>query len=152
MSTDRFADAEALALEALEIRRAKLPPDHPHIAGSLLVLGRILLRNNAAASEPLLREALTISKDKLPAEHRQVVTAQIELGHCLTSLERFEEAEVLLLDVHITIKRAFDGSDGSSLPPLILERLVSLYTAWNRPSDAERYRDLQRNSIIQDGG
>lgn len=145
VSTGRFAEAEPLAREALETRRAKLPDNHPRIAGSLLVLGRILLgQDDAVSAEPLLRQALAISTRKLPAGHRQVVTAQMELGSCFATLERFDEAETLLLAAYANMNKESVQSKDGSLISKLLERLVDLYTARGNLAEAARFAAQRR--------
>ncbi len=144
-SIGRFAEAELMARQALEIRHAKLPKDHPRVAGSLLVLGKTLLwQGDAVSAQPLLREALAISTGKLSAEHRQVVTAQMELGSCLTILERFDEAEALLLTAYANMRKESVQTNTVALRSKLLERLVDLYAARGDPTEAARYAAERR--------
>ena len=56
---DRFAEAESLAREALEMTRAELGPRHPASVSALSVLGELLKKTGRATeAEPLLREAV----------------------------------------------------------------------------------------------
>ena len=127
--------------EALAIRRTWLSPNHPRLASSLALLGRILVRkNNPHDAEPLLRESVAIYNESMPPGHRSTVQAQSELGNCLVALGEYEQAEDLLLESHGLISAEL--SPGDPLARKSLTRMVRLYEAWGKPRQAAPYRDL----------
>ena len=60
------------------------------------------------------------------------------LGSALTSLERYEEAEALLLDARASLKDV-PGPQGREAKATVT-RLRTLYEAWRRPDKAAEVR------------
>ena len=63
---------------------------------------------------------------------------------CLTRLERFEEAEPLLLNSYRAI--ADQPYVSATRKRESLERIVTLYEAWGKAELVERWRDQLRNA------
>jgi tetratricopeptide (TPR) repeat protein len=140
MGQRKFEEAEALAREALPT----LQNCHPFLhANGLLTLGRILMAaGRAAEAEPFLREALAIRRQLLLSGHPRVARAESLLGECLTALQRYAEAEPLLLAGYETLHRD-DQIKLWWLPRWrreAHERLVKLYEAWGKPDKAQEWR------------
>jgi hypothetical protein len=80
--------------------------------------------------EPLLLEAVTIARARL--SEGDLLRAQVlsRYGACLTALERFPEAEAVLLEARRGIEVAF----GDDHPQAVeLSSLIDdLYTVWDR--------------------
>jgi serine/threonine-protein kinase len=134
-----FDRAEDLYRTALATLRARLPDNHSRLGDVLSDLGRLHLdTNRPAAAVPLLREGHSIRHDQLGADHDNTLSTQVQLGTALTELGRFDEAESVLLAVHRTLRSRDRAGD---LLPTTRRRLVRLYDAWDRPADAEPYRD-----------
>jgi tetratricopeptide (TPR) repeat protein/predicted Ser/Thr protein kinase len=126
--------------EALAI----LPADSAQWAQALGLLGRLHLEHgDAPVAEPLLRTALERSQQTLGAGHRRTVLAERDLACCLTALGRFDDAEPLLLESYPQIKAAFGDRHRETVRAV--EALVRLYTDWDKPSEADRYRALLPN-------
>ena len=133
-SVGEYDEAEALCREALAIRADR--PGHPRAATSMVVLARVHLgRDDAAGAELLLREAVAIYAAKVPAEDRRSIRAASELGRCLTALERFEEAESLLLESVELMEKSMISDP--TLRRETIERIDGLYRAWGRPEVLE---------------
>jgi tetratricopeptide (TPR) repeat protein len=133
----KLDEAEALAHEAMQVLQEPRPEDH---ADGLVCLGAILTAaGNATEAEPRLREGLKIRRDVLPKGHRAVAEAESLLGGCLTALQRYAEAEPLLLTGYEALQK------DDAAPPRVLreahERLVKLYEAWDKPDKAQEWRD-----------
>ena len=79
-----------------------------------------------------------------PGDWRTAETISV-LGGCLVALERFEEAEALLLESYPVLRERRPRRDWRAIQTL--ERLVRLYTAWDRPDEADRYR-----AILEEAG
>jgi serine/threonine protein kinase/predicted Zn-dependent protease len=140
MVQGKFVEAEALAREALPTSQEFGAYLH---AWALLNLSEILMATGRAAeAEPLLREALAIRRQLLFAGHPRVANAESMLGGCLTALQRYAEAEPLLLAGYETLHRA-DQLKLWALPRWrrkAHERLVKLYEAWDKPDKAQEWR------------
>jgi serine/threonine-protein kinase len=136
-----YEAAEGLYRQALELRRKKLPAGHPNIAGSLTWLGKLLTdRGNAQAGELLLREALEIRRRTLAAGDWQTAETESLLGACLTALQRYEEAEPLLVVSYTTLKARRGDQDRRTRRTL--QYLIDLYQAWGKLEKTAQYRTL----------
>ncbi len=121
--------------EALGILRT----DSADRAQALTLLGRLHLdHGDPAAAEALLRSAVALSERTLGVEHRRTALATRDLASCLVAQGRFADAEPLLLESYPLIRAAF-GEHGRETMRAV-EGLVQLYTAWDKPSEADRYR------------
>jgi hypothetical protein len=69
-------------------------------------------------------------------EHWVVANARSLYGVCLTRLERFEEAEVELLQAHALLA----DSGTTARRRRSAERLANLYAAWGKPEQTARWR------------
>lgn len=153
-----FDEAIALYRQVIALDRVTFGPDHVYVAVDLNNLAWALReKGDYAAAETVYREALPILKtelgaesvlrqgldirlDKLGAEHWQTGEAKSMLGRCLTALNRYDEAEPLLLDGYQTLEQALGAQDRSTLTAL--RRLVALYEASDQSAKASRYRAL----------
>jgi esterase/lipase superfamily enzyme len=80
-SREQLDEAEAAYREALKIRTARLPPEHPDLATSKAHLGALLkATGNLAEAEPLLQSALDIREKKLGPRHPDTVKSLDTLG------------------------------------------------------------------------
>ena len=130
-----LAAAAALFERVLAVRERALGPDHSLLARPLYNLGRLRLRlEDPRAAEPLLRRALALGRDREPHRKAEIIWPRIYLGRCLTALDRFQEAEDLLLE-----NMAEDDVDRPSTERT-RESLIDLYETMGRPRDAARER------------
>lgn len=138
-ATARYDAAEAAFRDALAIVRARYDAPHPRTAEVLVGLGTLYMhRELPDRAEPLLRDALAIRRDALGGEHRQTVEAQYQLGACLAALQRFEEAEALLLASHDVLVQSSAITTRDALHRVRSE-LAALYAAWGHPDQAVPY-------------
>ena len=87
------------------MQKARLPENHPEIAGVFNLLGRILAESGQCdRAEPLLRRSLAIRRERLPEGHWQTVKTQDMLAQCLVVQQRYEEAEKLFREI-TTLRR-----------------------------------------------
>ncbi len=126
---------------ALQIQRKELPPDHPDIAASVVLLVGIL--NNLGKekqAEDLIRDTITA----LRRVHREgafpIAKAESVLGATLVKQGRFAEAEPILQSSHKAIL-AMTESTSSWMAVESLMRMVSLYGEWGKPEEGRLYRD-----------
>ena len=92
-----------------------------------------------ADAEALLREKLEVLGRAVPPGHFQVALTRSDLGDLLMTRGEFAEAEPLLV-------AGFEGAMSSRRPTaerreLVRGRLVRLYEAMARPSEARKYRE-----------
>ncbi len=133
--------AEVTYRKALAIRRDVLPTGHPRIAYPLVAMAGIALRRgDAAIAEPLLREAVALWSDSFPSGHWLTADAKRRLGDCLSRLERYDEAESLLVS-SFEILREKRGLQAPRTQETA-RHLADLYRAWNRPEQEGMYRGM----------
>ena len=90
---------------------------------------------------PFLEEAARLRSESFGDAHRLTARSNAVLGECLAELGRYEESEQLLLAAHGVLA----SSEEEVRPEYkrhVLASLVKLYTAWKKPSTAEKYRKL----------
>ena len=134
-----YAAAEPLFREVLRIRRTLYPGPNVNVASALADLGRVLIdRGRCPEAETLLRECLSIRLQKLPPGHWLLDSTRSLLGDALTTQGKFDRAEPLLLEAHAGMK------DNPRAPAKrkreLLERLVRLYQAWDKPDQTARWQ------------
>lgn len=136
---NQLEEAEALFREALQIRRVALDAGHPHLTYSLLGLGQTLMaQQRPAEALPLLEEGLRIWETSLPATHWATAYLRGVTGACLTQLQRYPEAEILLQQALAALLEAVGAEN--SYTKTTAGHLVTLYEAWGKPAEGERYR------------
>lgn len=92
----RFAEAEALVRQALELREKNTPPDSPYIADALFNLAAVLRwQHRYAEAEPLLRRSLAIREKLYGVDNRDVLADMNALALALDGMGRSVEAEPL---------------------------------------------------------
>jgi len=135
------AEAEAMINATLEIYRAASGPQYINYPTALMVQGMIYHQTGRTAeAETLLREAVRIRAENAPETHFLRATANGALGEFLTAQSRFPEAESFLLSSYESLKKS--QAKNSPRTRLALERLATLYEAWNKPDQAASYRAL----------
>jgi tetratricopeptide (TPR) repeat protein len=117
----------------------------PEIVGDLIdraidvatALRRLDRRNDA---DMVLEQAMVMTRSLQDQHHLEVAAAHDRIGRRLQQLARFEQAEIQLRAAH-TVLRDHRG-DHCPYTVAAAQQLARLYTAWGRPVEAARYRDL----------
>lgn len=132
-------EAESLYGESLEIVRRQ-EPVNPYSLGMVLYDFATFLidRGEPLRAEPLLREALEAWNSTGIEGSWELAMAQGALGRCLTKLQRFEDAEALLLQSYEFGQANFGDFHDRALQPC--QYLAELYDAWNKPEQAAEWR------------
>ena len=135
----RNAEAAAWCRKVLALRGKTLMDSHPAVATAMAVLGRALGRmDSLKEGERWLRESWALRKATLPPGHFLIASSESILGEHLILAKRYPEAEARLLAGEAALVKA-RGEEA----PIIQDarkRLVSLYTAWDKPAEAARWR------------
>ena len=93
LNLGQFARADTLLTLALERRRARLGPDHPDVARSLVALGRLRLKQaRYDEAEQVTRDGLRIAGTHLPASREVVTDATASVGRILEERGAYEQA------------------------------------------------------------
>ena len=78
----------------------------------------------------------------LPATHRLIYSTEVDVGLCLTRLQRFAEAEPVLLDAASGLEKS--RGSGYRRTQEAYAALRDLYAAANRPDDSRRWAERLR--------
>ncbi len=136
-------EAEEKLRAALALYEGLIDPQHPDIAIAEMGLADLLVGEGERLTEA--SALANASRDKLARalgeEHWITAVSTSVAGAALSQLERFEDAEPLLLQSYQQLR------DASSTRPVYLRaalgRVVDLYTKWGKLEAAGHYRDLQ---------
>ena len=141
-----YERAERWCRDALDLRERVRRTGHPDIADSLHLLGEILIaRADFVGAEDRLRKALALRENETPSVPSRVAETQSVLGGCLVAEGRHEEAEPLLVDSFPIIRERWGEQQKHALTAL--DRIVSLYEAWNKPQKAAAFRAIRDQSM-----
>ena len=127
--------AEPLLLQALEIRQKSLKPNHPHIAVSLNVLGRLYLEQiEYTRAEPLLLQALEIPQ-KTPESARVAEMAPLlnNLARLYSAKEDFLKAGQLCQQAYTLCQETLGSSHPTAIEILEDLKRFELPTRLLRP-------------------
>ena len=127
----KLDEAESIFRQALAVAQRTLGADHTDTARIETNLGDLLAkRGKVQESERLLRESLRARQKILPGNHPDIFDSEARLGGVLAQEGHFQQAEPLLLSAW----HALDSTSTSLSPGklLTLEKIVEMYTAWNR--------------------
>lgn len=135
----QYARAVPMAREVLALRGKTLADTHPMVAFSMALLGRALgPLGQLEEGERWLRESYALRQRTVPAGHWLLASSRSTIGGHLVLAKRFREAESLLLAAERDLSQAL----GDKAPAVgeTRRRLVALYTAWQRPGDAQAWQ------------
>ncbi len=137
----KYVETEEVLGERLAVAQAHWPAGNWRIGNAYSSLGDLfLMLGDTARAEPFVRQRVEIYASALGADHGWTAHAKAVLGSCLTSLQRYAEAERLLLEGYTSLRAA--SGLGDRYTQDAVTRLVTLYRAWGRDEAAERYREL----------
>jgi len=127
--------------EALAISIELFGEDHPNVAYINSEFGRSLYYTGQyVEAQKLLRRSVEHHRKALPEGHWRLAYVQTDLGSCLTELARYADAEPQLLEAYESIKAKRGPQHDKTIETL--ERIVALYTAWDKPDQATEYRAI----------
>ncbi len=94
----------------------------------------------SAEADVILRDVIGQFNIASPQSHLLLAIASSIWGECLVALQRYDEAEPLLIESYQTLKT----SQGPHNPrtKVALRRLIALYESWQKPELASQYRAL----------
>jgi serine/threonine-protein kinase len=95
----------------------------------------------AADAKPILRECLGIREKKLPDDCVLFNTKSM-LGGALAGQDKFQEAEPFLIEGYHGMKEREEKipANAKTRLPEAIQRLVDLYTAWEKLEEAEKWK------------
>ncbi|MDJ0917980.1 MAG: serine/threonine-protein kinase [Woeseiaceae bacterium] len=125
-----------------------LSPRHPNRSFPLQGLG-VALNEKAEFEDalPVLEDALSIRREHFGENHRFTLQTKYEVGVSLTGLNRYPEAETLLVDAYANLASLRGETHRETL--LAANRLVELYEKWGQPLTAEEWQRTIRAAEAQ---
>jgi tetratricopeptide (TPR) repeat protein len=139
----RFAQAEPLFVQALEVRRRVLGEEAPLTLASLNNLASLYYdQGQLAQAEPLFVQALAALRRVEGEEHPHTLTTMDSLASLYLAQRQFAQAEPLLKSGYAVLKAHEAEIDDATRLRLAkaLERLVELYTKWDKPDEAAKWQ------------
>ncbi len=98
-------------------------------------------------AEALQREAVAGAAATLGAEHWMTAAFRGNLGKTLLLMQKYLDAERELLEAYRVLAAVLGRDNPKTVG--VLERILDLYTAWQRPLEMERYRALHPRLATQ---
>jgi tetratricopeptide (TPR) repeat protein len=136
------SEAGALYARIVDVRHRVLGAGHPDTLEALALLGEVrLAQRRYAEAELLLREAL-VGEEKSNLDRWQRYKAESMLGASLMALERFGEAESLLMNGYRGLFDRKDAIPWDSRPALGQAgvRIIELYRNWGKAEKVADWR------------
>jgi len=132
--------AEQTLTEALALDRKRLQPGELATRTCLTALARLrLTQRKYAEAESLLREAMNGSGNQ-NTQIWDTFDRQSLLGATLMAQGKYAEAEPLLLSGYEGLQKQSPAISVDANLPEAGQRLVQLYTAWEKPAQADEWR------------
>jgi non-specific serine/threonine protein kinase/serine/threonine-protein kinase len=134
-----YDQAEVHIRRSYDLFREHWGPDH---TATIVVQNNLarLLQDTGRLQEAvvLLKDAVARYHTAVPEDEATITTLRWNYGRALQDAGQFHEAERVLLYVLATWTTAHgSGSDNETR---VLQRLVTLYEAWNKPDQARQYQ------------
>jgi tetratricopeptide (TPR) repeat protein len=130
----RYADAETLFREAVDINRRATPTNHYELAKNLLYVGNVLsAQQKYADAEPFYRQSVAEYELAFQPNDTSLALAKTEYGIVLMRLNRLAQAESLLLESEPILR---------SNPPWRLysaATITCLYAKWDQAEPGKGY-------------
>lgn len=138
---NRCKESIELSREVLALRGVGIPESHPSIASSLQTIGRCLDKlGRTDEGGRALQESYDLRRKYMGPESWLVANSEGILGEHETLVRRYDVAERMLLHSNGVLKTTLGMSNPRTQTNV--KRLVSLYEAWNKPSQATAFRAL----------
>ncbi len=134
----KLTEAEQIYRETLAIQVAA-GSAHPETFGTRNNLAMLLMREGKyPAAEQEFKQVITLATEHLGPEHPYVLIFSNNYGECLTKMERYADAEKLLLSTQAGLAKAM-GEDNARTAKA-RQRLVDLYEQMKQPQRANQWR------------
>ncbi len=132
------AEGRPLLEEALQLREAHLPPDHPLVAASVQRLGHHhWLAGDYEAAEHLLERALALIRSEEAPDPARLASILDDLGSVYGARADFDRAEFVLREA-LQLRESTTGAD-SLATAASLDDFAVLYVDAGRPQEALEY-------------
>ncbi|MFC1795280.1 tetratricopeptide repeat protein [Planctomycetota bacterium] len=138
MKVGRLEEAESLGRKGLEFKRQALGEEHPETLESMGLLAGVYTKQKRYEEAEQLYKKVQETQQRLNMQDRKVLDQLEGLAELYVEQYRYGEAEPLLQWAYQRRENLF----GTEHPYTIdmLEQLLKLYEAWNKPEKADQWR------------
>ena len=134
----KLAEAEQIYRDTLAIQVAA-GTAHPETFGTRNNLAMLLMREGKyAAAEQEFKQVIALATEHLGAEHPYVLIFSNNYGECLGKMQRYTQAEALLLSTQAGLAKAM-GEDNPRTAKA-RARLAALYEQMKQPEKAAKWQ------------
>jgi tetratricopeptide (TPR) repeat protein len=137
---DKLPEAERWARPAREGLEGKVGTDHATTLAATCTLGAVLSRQGRHEDAASMFEAASAGVEGSYSSWWVVIAYAAPYGRTLTAVQRFGEAETLLLEAYEQVDGPRAMTDAAR--QAVLEALIDLYDVWGKPGKAAEYRAL----------
>jgi len=138
MKVDRLEEAESFGRKGLELKRNALGEEHPETLESMGLLAKVYAKQGRYEEAERLYKKVQETQQRLSMQDRKVLDQLEGLAELYVEQSRYGEAEPLLQWAYQRRENLF----GTEHPHTIdmLNQVVSLYEAWDKPEKADQWR------------
>jgi len=132
--------AEAASREAVDDCRIVYGPHHWETFLVTDMLGTVLtLRGKEAEADTLYGNLLQLAAANLPPDHWRLASYKRNYAKVLTKLERYDEAESLLFESLLGMRKIF--GEVHARTRRVIQAMVDLYTQWDAAEPGKGYAE-----------
>jgi serine/threonine protein kinase len=135
---NRYEEAESISHRCLELRRRLLGDEHPETLEAMGLLAQVYTKEGRYEEAKPLYKAVQETQRRLGMKDGRVLAHVQGLALLYINQARYGEAEPLLLQEYQRREKQFGPEHSSTIN--MLNKLVSLYEAWNKPEKANQWR------------
>lgn len=137
----KLNESEKYILDAIKNLKISVNEDHIWIGLAYYWYGKILIeKEKYSDAETYLRKSLQINKNNYPTDHPNIISSSAELGVAAYYLNRFEEAEKLLVYGYEGVKKIKGEKDHNTIR--FLEYLIKLYEKTKNTTKLPYYNQI----------
>ena len=135
----KLGEAEQIYRDTLAIQ-SEAKTAHPETFGTRNNLAMLLMRQGKLAlAEQEFVQIIELATEHLGAEHPYVMIFSNNYGECLTRMQRYAEAEAMLLRTHAALSKSMGAGNARTTKARI--RLADLYEKSGRTAAAAKWRE-----------
>ncbi len=137
----KLNESEKYILDAIKNLKISVNEDHIWIGLAYYWYGKILIeKEKYSDAETYLRKSLQINKNNYPADHPNIISSSAELGVAAYYLNKFAEAEKLLVYGYENVKKIKGEKDHNTIR--YLEYLIKLYEKTKNATKLTYYNQI----------
>jgi len=143
LTMGHFAEAETIARRSLEIEERVLGRGHPTTVATMEGLALILMQQGKLAeADRFFADSVTLVRTLEPCSRDQIARFCLHHGSCLARLERYDEAEELLLESYENFKATWGRDHERTQGPIRF--LIDLNRSLGRTGKVAEFEALLR--------